>query len=184
MSPCNWKNPVIVVAMDQKTRERWGAKRFKKGDEKKLLLGVLISVAVIVFLAMFAMIVSFDKANPERMDEQEYLRFITELDKVSFNASEGNQKFFMQHFALPLVKYIYFIRSDEDPMILEMIFVTKRNPICISLKYEEGLAIGEIHGIPFLVFYVEDERVLIMKFFDGETKEREFNRSTVNKVDW
>ena len=178
------KNPIIVIAMDQRTRERWGAKHFRKGDEKKLLLGVLISVAVIVFLALFAMIVSFDKANPERMDEAEYLRFITEMDRVSFNASEGNQKFLLQHFNLPLVKYIYFIRSDENPMILEMVFVTKRNPITVSLFQEEGLVKGIINNIPFLVFYVEDERVLIMKFFDGETKEREFNRSTANMVDW
>ena len=178
------KIPIIVIAMDQRTRERWGAKRFRKGDEKKLLLGVLISVGVIVFLALFAMIVSFDKANPERMDDAEYLRFITEMDKVSFNASEGNQKFFMQHFEIPLVKYIYFIRSDEDPMILEMVFATRRNPISVSLTHEEGLVRGILNNIPFLVFYVEDERVLIMKFFDGETKERGFNRSTVNKVDW
>ena len=178
------KFPIIVVCMDQRTRERWGAKHLKKGDDRKLLVGVLTSIAVIVLIAFFAMTVSFDKANPERMDEEEYLRFITELDKVSFNASEGNQKFFMQHFELPLVKYIYFKRSDEDPMVLEMIFVTRRNPICVSLSHEEGLARGVLNDIPFLVFYVEDERVLIMKFFDGVTREREFNRSTVNKVDW
>ena len=174
--------PFILIPMDKRTRERWGAKRVKKDDTRMLLIGVGISTLVIILLCASAMILSFDKANPERMDEEEYHAFVTELHNISFNVSEGNQRFLSEHFMLPFIKYLYFIRNEENPEVLDMIFVTKRIPICISIQYREGLAMGEIHDIPFLIYYDKDAKVMIMKFFDHETKAREFNRSTITKV--
>ena len=172
----------IVISMAIKTDKRFAAKNLKEGDLKKLILGITISVILIVGLCLFAMILSYDKANPERMDEEEYTRFINELHNISFNISDSNERFLSSYFDLPLIRFIYFALNEETPGILDMVFVTKRLPITISLMHENGIVKGRLHKKQFLIYYVEDEEILVMKFFDGKTKEREFSRSYQHKV--